>query len=144
MPRRDVVVSETDPAGAAFGHVADAPVGAIHMRENGCRFFRIGFAGGRQLHAARQAVEQLDANLHLKLLDLSRERRLGDTEQLRGFAEIFLTRDDKKIPQMPEFHRSTPTRHRSRKKRIGRRQMRREIYATISRGVSPGNTTPNQ
>src|SRR5262245_5496256 len=103
MPGRNVVVSETDPAGAALGHVADAPVRAVHMRENGCRFFRIGLAGLRQLYTARKAVEQVDADFNFKLPDLPRERRLGNTENLRGSAEILLTRDDKKIPEMPQF-----------------------------------------
>ena len=61
-------------------------------------------AGGRELDAARGAVEQRLAELGLEAADLLRERRLRDVQPLGGAAEVPLLGDGDEVAQVPELH----------------------------------------
>jgi hypothetical protein len=57
-----------------------------------------------QFDASRQAAKQLGADLALQPLDLHAQRRLPDTEALRGTCEVPFLGDHNEIPQMSKFH----------------------------------------
>ena len=61
-------------------------------------------AGGRELDAARGAVEQRLSELGLEAADLLRERRLGDVQAFGGAAEVPLLGDGDEVAQVPELH----------------------------------------
>ena len=63
-------------------------------------------AGGRELDAARGAVQERLAELGLEAADLLGERRLRDVKPRGGSAEMPLLGDGDEVAQMPELHDS--------------------------------------
>ena len=61
-------------------------------------------AGGRELDAARGAVQQRLPELGLEAADLLRERRLRDVQPRGGAAEVALLGDGDEVAQVPELH----------------------------------------
>jgi hypothetical protein len=63
-----------------------------------------GFAGRRQRHAMRPAVEQFLAETRLELGDLHAQGRLHDVELARGAGDVAFLGEAKEILHLPEFH----------------------------------------
>ena len=61
-------------------------------------------AGGRELDAARRAVQQRHAELGLEPPDLLRERRLGHVQALGGAAEVAFLGDGDERAQEADLH----------------------------------------
>src|SRR5262245_29850228 len=61
-------------------------------------------AGGRQLDATADTIEQTNAEFGLEILDLARERGLADVHAQRRLRDAAHPGDTHKVAQMPEFH----------------------------------------
>ena len=62
--------------------------------------------GGGEVHAAGGSVEEVDTDLTLEVVDLSRERGLCDAKAPGGGNERRLLGDRDEVPEVPEFHES--------------------------------------
>src|SRR5256885_9756024 len=93
---------------AALLAFAGAQRGLLGARKNGARVFQQGLASRREPHAARQACEQGCAHLFLQLLELGRQRRLGNEKLASGAADVALLGHGDEIAQMAQFHRCSP------------------------------------
>jgi len=60
--------------------------------------------GGGEVHPPAVAGEQLRAHRCLQLLDVERQRRLGDGQALRGATEVQFFGQHQKVAQVAEFH----------------------------------------
>ena len=79
--------------GARVG--ADDRLGFLRGAHREARLLEEQGAGGREVHAARVALEQADADGLLELGDHLRERGLGDVELGRGAGYLALFHDDR-------------------------------------------------
>ena len=61
-------------------------------------------AGAGEQHLAGVALDQLDAELGLELLELGRQGRLADVAGLGGPAEVAVLVDGDEVLQVPEVH----------------------------------------
>jgi len=84
-------------------HPGRAP-GAVGVSQGRARLAEEALAGRGQPDAARQAFEQLPAELALERRDLLRERRLGDEQELAGGRERTLLDDGDEVLELPEVH----------------------------------------
>jgi hypothetical protein len=71
----------------------------LHPRGTACR--------RHELHAARQPVEQREADLFLEIPDLAGQRRLGHAQAARRAPVMLLLADCHEIPQVPQLHTDT-------------------------------------
>jgi hypothetical protein len=80
-------------------------VGLADGRDHAVRVVEEHAARLRGRDAARPAVEHLDAELLLEVLDLVGERGLGDPEPRRGALEAALLEDGDEALQLIQLHR---------------------------------------
>jgi len=85
-------------------HAGGAGGGFIHLLKYPPRVFEEQLAGSTQSDTARQAVEQLEAQLGFQVLDLRRKRRLRDVQALCCAPVVLLLADGHEISQVPQFH----------------------------------------
>jgi len=71
------------------------------------RVFHKKLSAGAYPYAAWKPVKKFEADLLLQILNLSRERRLGDPKPLRGATVMLLLSDRYEIAQMPQLHTDT-------------------------------------
>ena len=106
---RDVVkncrAENTDVEQTDFAIVdqARAVFGFVYQHHDFLRFFEEGFAGNGQRDAFVIAQEELHAQVFFQLLNLPRQRRLGDEQPFGGARKIQLLRQHQKILDLPEF-----------------------------------------
>ena len=91
------------PGSRAHGCAAPAPRRATFSASG--RSLR---PAGRQHHAARDALEQRDAELVLQRLDLRADGRLADVQLLRGARQVTEFGDGGKAAQLVELHGRAP------------------------------------
>src|SRR5882672_7527993 len=75
----------------------------IDLLKNAARFFEKKFPGRGDFHSAREALEQLEANLVFKILNLARKRGLRHAQALLCPSVMLFLSDSHKIPQLPQF-----------------------------------------
>ena len=63
---------------------------------------------GRQPNASRQARQKLGTQLRLELLDVSGQRRLGNSNFIRGAGDASFIRDLHEILDAAQFHGLEP------------------------------------
>jgi hypothetical protein len=82
---------------------------ALDLHEDLPRMFEKQSTGAGQPHPPSVAIEQLDLDLFLELLDLLAERRLRDVEPLCRTREIQLFSDGNEVPQVTQLHPDLPS-----------------------------------
>ena len=88
--------------GRSPGHVTDG----VGLAQHHPGPLHHGFADGGQHDVARVALDQLDTELTLELLDLRRQGRLTDEAGLSCTAEVAVIRDCDQVAKVLEVHRS--------------------------------------
>src|SRR5215813_3459018 len=80
----------------------------VDLREHLPCMFEKQSTSARQPHPSFGALQQLNLDLFLQLLDLLTERGLRDVEALRGPPEIQFFSDGNEISQMTQLHAGVP------------------------------------
>ena len=88
----------------ALRHLARLARGQARLVQQGARCGHKRLPRRGELHAPAVAGEELRAHRGFELLDVERERRLGDGQALRGAAEVQLFGQHQEIAQVAEFH----------------------------------------
>src|SRR5918912_1128830 len=96
-------------------------------------------AGGRELDAARRAVEKRHAQLRLEASDLLRQRRLRHVQAFRGAAEVALLGDRHERAEVAQLHAAIYIEDLLNRSTIGVATLRPEAYV---RPLSPGRGGP--
>ena len=86
-------------------HLTGLAHGGPSLRQQGAGGGHKGLPGGCELHAPAVAGEQLRADRGFKLLDVERERRLGNRQPLGRAAKVQLFGQGQEIAQVTEFHK---------------------------------------
>ena len=92
-------------AAAAFVRLLHDMAQPVGLHDQAPRFVEQGRAGAGQAHRALGAVEQGGPDLGLEILDVLRERRLGDRQSLGGAAEMQLLGDRQEAAKRAQVHR---------------------------------------
>ena len=74
------------------------------MKQRSSRLLEKDLACICQAYVASIALEQLDAEMPLKVLDLAAQCRLGDEQARRRAPEMELLGDGNEVPQMSQFN----------------------------------------
>src|SRR6185312_3766264 len=99
--RRD---PEADAANQPRREIAAGRSRSLRGHQRGARPVEEELAGLGQIHAARVALEQTDAELALEPADLRRQSGLGDPELLGRAREAALLRDRDEVSKVTELH----------------------------------------
>jgi hypothetical protein len=94
----------------AARHTLRAAGRLVQLLQKSTRLLEEQPARRTELHAATEAIEQLETDLAFEVLNLSRERRLRHSQALRGAAEMFLFANRHEVSKMPQFHSDTLSR----------------------------------
>ena len=76
----------------------------IDLLKNAARFFEKKFSGSSDFNAAREALEQFEANLFFQILNLTRKGRLSHAQALLCPSVMLFLSDGHKVPELPQFH----------------------------------------
>ncbi len=74
-------------------HVVDGPGSGVKLPQGAAGIAQVGFAGVCQPHGPPGPVQELDVQRVLQLLDLLRQRRLGDMQCFGRAGEVLVFRD---------------------------------------------------
>lgn len=96
--------SDAQSASAALADIARVLRSLGCVREQGLGLREKRPAGRREPHAAREALEERDAQLLLQLRDLAAESGLHDGQSRRGPPEMLQPGGGDEVAQMPHFH----------------------------------------
>ena len=93
-----------EPADLASGDAYRLRPSAVDGREDSAGPFEVSLTSWRQLDLAGRAGQQHYAQFGLELLDLLRERGLGDVQPYGSPAEVALLRHGHEVADVSEFH----------------------------------------
>ena len=75
----------------------------IDLLKNAARFFEKKFSGISDFNAAREALEQFEANFFFQILNLTRKGRLSHAQALLCPSVMLFLSDGHKVPELPQF-----------------------------------------
>jgi len=104
VPRYRRSNADSKSASLAEGDPAGTSLRILDILQDASRVTQEHLSRIAQSHPTGEPVEQEESHILFEIPDLSRQRRLRDTQSCSGSPEMLLFSHADEIAQMPEFH----------------------------------------